>query len=108
MSLLPVKGWLWRLVTDEETRRFFLILCVVFLIVGLGLGCAKTVKGPVGQGDKGVGLKVPVLDLLRKDTYSAGSLSPDNIEPEQFNPAAGEKDKAPESEPFTRYDETVN
>jgi hypothetical protein len=103
-----VRGWLWRLGSDLETPRFFLILCAVFLIAGLGLGCAKTVKGPVGQGDKGVGLKVPVLDLLKKDTYSAESLSPDNIEPEQFNPAAGEKDKAPQSEPFSRYDETMN
>ncbi len=106
--MLPVKGWLWRLGADEETPHIFPVLCVVFLIVGLVLGCAKTVKGPVGQGDKGVGLKVPVLDLLKKDTYSAESLSPDNIEPEQFNPASGEKDKAPESDPFSRYDETVN
>ncbi len=72
------------------------------------IGCAKTVKGPVGQGDKGVGLKVPVLDLFKKDTYTPESMSPDNIEPEELNPAKGEKEKVPENDPFTRYDESMN
>ncbi len=106
--MLPVRGWLWRSENKQSAIGLFLFFCVTLLVLGIVFGCAKTVKGPVGQGDRGVGLKVPVLDLLKKDTYSAESLSPDNIEPEQFNPAPSQKDQAPENEPFSRYDETVN
>lgn len=102
------RGWWWRLGPEipdlRGTRTFWIIL----FTLGLLCGCAKTVKGPVGQGDKGVGLKVPVLDLLKKDTYKPESLSPDNIDPGELNPTAGQKEKVPDSDPFTRYDESMN
>jgi hypothetical protein len=69
------------------------------------LGCYRTVKGPVGQDEKGVGLKVPVLDLLKKDTYSPEQLSPENIDPDQFKPVGNAPDQTPDKEPFSRYDE---
>lgn len=82
-------------------KRFLLLVALVSF-----LGCnTGTVKGPVGQGEKGVGLKVPVLDLFNKETYQPDSLSPDNLDPQAFNPAPVQQDSLPEEDGFSRYEE---
>ena len=101
------KGWSFRSGVNRAASLRWLRIPVVLLISALiGLGCARTVKGPVGQGEKGVGLSVPVLDLLKKDTYTPESISPDNIDSDQLKPIGGQKDRPPEQEPFSRYEES--
>ncbi|MBE7488027.1 MAG: hypothetical protein DIKNOCCD_01399 [bacterium] len=76
------------------------------LVLACFLGCnTGTVKGPVGQGDKGMGLKVPVLDLFKKETYAPDGLSTDNLNPEALNPVPAQRDSTPEQDDFSRYEE---
>ncbi|MCG3196099.1 MAG: hypothetical protein HUU16_12725 [Candidatus Omnitrophica bacterium] len=79
------------------------LLVTVFALAGCARGA---VKGPVGQDQKGVGLKVPILDLFKRDTYDPDQFTPDNISEKEINPFRPNQDTSPESqEPFSRYDE---
>lgn len=55
------------------------------LLTGVS-GCTRIVKGPVGQGERGVGLRVPVLDLFESDTYDPELYSADDLDEEQLEP----------------------
>jgi hypothetical protein len=64
------------------------------------------VKGPVGQGEKGVGLRIPVLSLLDRDTYEPDKFSPENLDSEEVNPFRDDVgDTPPDRDSFTRYRE---
>ena len=79
-----------------------LVLGAVLLVAA---GCSRgIVKGPQGQGDKGVGLKLPVLGLFDKKTYDADNFTPENLDVEQLNPVREDKREiATERDAFTRY-----
>jgi len=76
------------------------------LIVSLS-GCSRgAVKGPVGQGDQGLGLKIPVLDLFKRKTYDPDNFTPDNIDEDEVNPFREDNEEiAPPADSFTRYRE---
>ena len=80
---------------------------VLFLIVLTLTGCSRgAVKGPVGQDDRGIGLKIPVLSFFDRDTYDADNFTPDNIESDEVNPfRTDRRDAAPDRDSFTRYRE---
>ena len=74
------------------------------LALFIGLGCSRgVVKGPVGQGEQGVGLKIPVLGLLEKDAYDPSNFNPDNLDSEEINPFRGRSDLDPDRDAFSRY-----
>lgn len=84
-----------------------LFLCALMIALCTLAGCARgAVKGPVGQDQKGMGLKVPVLDLFKRDTYDPEQFTPDNLSEKEINPFRARQDTSPDSrEPFSRYDE---
>jgi hypothetical protein len=66
------------------------------------------VKSPVGQGDKGVGFKIPVLDLFHRDTYDPEMYATEDIDLEKV----GTEKESPhqpgnEPEPSSSYDRSV-
>lgn len=80
-----------------------LLACLALLVL---LGCSRGIlKGPEGQGEKGVGLKFPVLGLFDKETYEADNFSPDNLDVDEINPVRPRDEIAAESEAFSRYQE---
>lgn len=82
------------------------VVPATLLAAALLLGCERgVVKGPVGQGGQGVGMKVPVLDLLNKESYSTDQFTPENLDEKAVNPFGGKQDVPPSKEPFSRYDE---
>ena len=82
--------------------RYGLACLALFLI----LGCSRGVlKGPEGQGEKGLGLKIPVLGLFDKETYDKDNFAPDNLDVDEINPVRPKDEIASESEAFSRYQE---
>jgi len=81
------------------------ILLVLSLLFG---GCARGLfrQGPVGQGEKGIGLKVPILDLMKSESYEADQFTADNIDEEKVNPFREKTDSEPkQEEEYSRYQE---
>jgi hypothetical protein len=83
-----------------DTAEWAALGCTLLLVIGCSRGA---VKGPVGQGDKGLGLKVPVLDLFKKDTYDPSHFSPENFDDQEVNPLRSQKEPQPSSIGFSRY-----
>lgn len=93
----------------RPAHEFRLRPVFLFLLLLLSLACSRgAVKGPVGQGEageQGVGLKVPILDLFDRKTYSAEKFSPDNISEEEINPFREKEPLTPSTEPFSSSDD---
>ena len=79
-------------------------LVLSLLFVGCSRGLLR--QGPVGQGEKGIGLKVPILDLVKPESYEADQFIADNIDEEKMNPFREKTDLPPvREEEYTRYEE---
>lgn len=76
----------------------------VIFIALLLVGCSRgAVKGPVGQGEQGIGMKIPVLSLLESETYDASNFTPDNLDSQEVNPFREDKRELAAEDDFTRY-----
>jgi hypothetical protein len=77
----------------------------LLVAIVLAAGCSKgIVKGPEGQ-ENGIGMKIPVLGLLNKDTYESDNFTVDNLDSQEMNPFQGEKRPSPDAEAFSRFQE---